>query len=140
MHVYSKSITWFIATVAFASYASAPAATIALNVPKATAGTCSAYALCIVQGALSAGRSPAGSYGFVTRPDGKCVALLLDTKLFARAKTMSGTTLRIEGIALARLPVADGVISSAYFDRTLVEGGCSDQAVVIYVTRISRAV
>ena len=136
MHVYSKSITWFIA--ALVSCANAPAATVMLNVPKAATGTCSTYALCTQEGILSTGRSPAGIFGSVALPNGKCVALLLDAKLFARAKPMNGATLQIEGIALPLLAVADGVISSAYFDRTLVEGTCGDQSHVIYVTGIKR--
>lgn len=138
MHVYSKSIKWMTLALAVASCTNAVAATVTFNVPKAQTGSCSAYTLCVEQGVLSVGRSPAGVYGFVTRSDGTCVALLLDTKLFARAKPMSGKAMRVEGMALSRLPVAEGVITSAYFDRTLVEGSCGARALVIYVTGIKR--
>jgi hypothetical protein len=139
MHVYSKSIRSITLALAVASYTSAPAATVTLSMPKATAGRCSAYALCVEQGVLSVGRSPAGIYGFVTRPDGTCAALLLDTKLFARAKSMSGKAIRVEGVGFPRLSVADGVITSGYFDRTLIEGSCGARALVVYVTSIKRA-
>ncbi len=134
MHVYSKSISLFIFGTGLSLGTSALATTVAFNTPKASPGSCSAYQLCAYQGVMSVGRSPAGFYGFVTRSDKPCVALLFDQRLYARAKT--GAYVRVEGVGLPRLAVADGVVSTPYFDRILVEGSCGSQPLVLYVTAV----
>lgn len=139
MHVYSKLGSRILAAVAIAASGNVQAELVTLNVPKAATGICSAYQLCHQRGVLSVGRSPVGIYGFLTPPDGKCVALLLDAKRFAQVRPKNGATMHVAGIALPRLPVADGIVSLSYFDRTLVEGSCGERGIVIYVTGIKRS-
>jgi hypothetical protein len=136
VHIHSKQIIWTLLAATLSLSTPALAATVTLNVPKSPPGRCFAYGFCSSQGVLTVARSPEGIYGFVTRSDKKCVALLFDEKLYARARPMNRAIVSIDGIGLPRLAVAEGVTSTSYFDRTMVEGNCGSEPLVIYVTAI----